>query len=93
MRSRAVRPDLLDRLDYLAIDTVHGAPQMGALHVRIVDLDITVREVLLMLTFQRAKEQWRRPSTNEGLNDTIGAISILLSAPSSGQTIAQEHGI
>src|SRR6516162_6807278 len=36
----------MDQLDHLAIDTVHGDPQMGALHVRIVDLDITVRSVL-----------------------------------------------
>ena len=37
---------LFDDFDHAAIGVIDGDLQMGALHVRIVDLDITVREVL-----------------------------------------------
>jgi hypothetical protein len=34
---------LLDDFDHAAIGVIGGDPQMGALHVRIVDLDMAVR--------------------------------------------------
>jgi hypothetical protein len=37
---------LFDDFDHAAIGVIDGDLQMGALHVRIVDLDITVRVVL-----------------------------------------------
>jgi hypothetical protein len=40
---------LLDQLDHLAIDTVHGDPQVSAFHVGVVDLNITVRSVLALV--------------------------------------------